>query len=194
MIEGPKNLFWDSCVFIRYLVQSPSELCDDIEEFVRDAQNGDRKIHYSTITLVEIRESQLKIRGYDYIEDFFRDFESAFIPIEADYDVMRVAGAMRDVPRSHPNKENKKVLGTGDAIQLASCVLLRDRNGVDDVVFHTFDDGRGRNWEGRCVSLLSFEDWYPSSRGKVQIIDDVCRLPRIRPEHPAPPIPGTRTA
>jgi len=78
----PKNVFWDSCIFIRYLTQSPTEFLYDIGEFITDSKNGRRKIYYSTIVYAEVKPSHLKQRGYGAIEDFVKDFEGAFEPID----------------------------------------------------------------------------------------------------------------
>ena len=51
----PANLYWDSCVFIRYLTRTPTAHLTDIDSFIKDAKNGKRKIFFSTIALTEIR-------------------------------------------------------------------------------------------------------------------------------------------
>lgn len=195
MKAEPKNLFWDSCIFIRYLTQTPTEFVDEIGDYIKDAKKGEYRIWYSTITLAEIRPSHLKKRGYGSIAEFFADFQGAFHPVESNPNIMMMVAELRDVPRSHPTKENavnKWPIGTPDAIQLASCLYLRDVIGVKDIKFHSFDTGSGKTWEGRCVGLINFEEWFPDSIGKHHLIDGVCAIPRTLPHHPQPrlQIPG----
>jgi len=186
MTMGPENLFWDTCVFIRHLTGHP-ELMSDLEEYVEDAKKGVRKIFYSPLVFAELRPSFLASTAYGSVQDFFEDFRGAFVAVQPSPNVFLAAGALRDLPRSHATKSNKRVLGTADAIHLMSCVHLRDDLGVSDVVFHTFDDGKSKTGEeGKCVSLLSFSEWYPDLIGKNKYIDDVCALNPCLPQHPEP--------
>jgi hypothetical protein len=92
---------------------------------------------------------------------------------------------MRDVDPTNPSDPSAplRTLGTPDSIHLATCLHVRDTLGLTYVVFHTFDDGRGKNWEGKCVPLLSFERWYPPAT-RTPLITDVCNLPRLKPVYP----------
>lgn len=45
-----KNLFWDSCVFIRWLTETPNEYVDDIHQFLKEATRGELKIYISTMS------------------------------------------------------------------------------------------------------------------------------------------------
>ena len=36
----PKNVFWDSCVFIRFLTRQPQELLGHIDQYVQEARCG----------------------------------------------------------------------------------------------------------------------------------------------------------
>ena len=66
-----------------------------------------------------------------------------------------------------------------------TCLHLREVAGVADIVFHTFDEGKNKNWEGRCVPLIGFERWYPDQM-RTGRIAEVCSLRRERPKHPQP--------
>jgi len=180
------NLFWDSCVFIRYLTGNPDHRLTDIGEFIRDAQKGQRRIWFSTIAFTEIRPSHLKLKGYGSVADFMEDMAGAFTPIDPNPNILMMAGEMRDVRPLHPQadpKAQQRTLGTPDAIHLASCLHVRDVLGVQDIVFHTFDNGKGSVWEGKCVPLLSFQDWYKNGKSH-QHIAAVCALPRKEPIYP----------
>lgn len=182
-MSDPKNMFWDSCVFIRYLIQTPTEFLYDIGEFIRDAVKGDRKIYYSTIIYAEIKPSHLKKRGYESIEDFIKDFEGAFEPIDPNPNILADVGIMRDLLPEHPVKTAKLKLGTPDAIHLASCVYVRDTLGASDIVFHTFDATPGNGWEGKTVPIIGIEQWY-TKHMSIRQISDACKLLRTQPQYP----------
>jgi predicted nucleic acid-binding protein len=181
----PQNMFWDSCVFIRYLTQTPSQYVQDIENFIRDAQAGRRSIYFSTLAFTEIRPRYLRQHQHGSIQDFFDNWRSAFIPIDPTPNVYITAGELRDVDPTNPSDATAplRVLGTADSIHLATCLHVRDTLGARDIVFHTFDEGKGKTWEGRCVPLLTFERWYPQNR-RTPLIEDICNLPRRIPAYP----------
>jgi hypothetical protein len=186
----PKNLFWDSCVFIRYLTRRPTELLADIDQYVSEARDGKYKIHCSTLVFCEIRPRFLKKRGFGTPTKFFSDFSAAFMPFDPNPNILSYAGSLRDHEPVNPGdpkigEENKRSIGTPDAIHLATCLYLRDTAGVKDIVFHTFDEGKGKSWEGRCVPLIGFERWFPPDR-RIKEVADVCNLVRTRPKHPSP--------
>jgi predicted nucleic acid-binding protein len=176
------NIYWDSCVFYRFLTQKPFNFVDDISRFIEDAKKGTRKIYCSTIVLAEIRAEALK-RGN--IQDFFASLKSAVNLVDPDPNIMIMAGQLKDSRAVNPGdiKGKARVVGTADAIHLATCIYLRDQLGISDVVFHTFDDGKGATWEGKCIPLLSFERWYPA-KTRTPIVGDVCDLTRCKPSHP----------
>jgi predicted nucleic acid-binding protein len=192
LTADPQNMFWDSCVFIRYLTQTPNQYVDDIGNFIGDAQAGKRKIYFSTLALSEIRPRFFRGSQHGSIQDFFDNFRSAFVPIDPTPNVYIRAGELRDVDSINPAGANAppRTLGTPDSIHLATCLHVRDTLGVADIVFHTFDDGKGKTWEGKCIPLLSFDRWYPGG-SRTKLIEDVCNLPRRRPEYPQMGLPFT---
>jgi len=178
-------MFWDSCVFIRYLTRTPPQYLDDIENLITDAQARRRKIYFSTLALTEIRPRFLRQHGFGSIHEFFDDWRLAFIPVDPTPNVYIAAGELRDVDSTNPSDATapRRMLGTPDSIHLATCLHARDTLGITDIVFHTFDDGKGKNWEGRCAPLLSFERWYPPNT-RTGLVEDVCSLPRRVPAYP----------
>jgi predicted nucleic acid-binding protein len=175
-------------VFYRYLTGVPPELVDDIHRFIEDARKGERKIYASTIVLAEIRHAALRTKGFGTIEAFINDVRKGVLLIDPNPNIMIAAGRLKDCQSTNPSGDSRakaRVIGTADAIHLATCLHLRDTMGVKGIVFHTFDDGKGSTWEGRCVPLLSFEKWFPEN-GRPACIDEVCGLDRVKPLHPVP--------
>lgn len=184
MTDEPQHLFWDSCVFIRYLTGQPPEGLSDIEQYLDDAVHGKARIYVSTVAFTEIKPQFLRRRDYGDINDFFRDFEGAFSLISPTPDIFSWAGALRD-PMYHHATKKPRVVGTPDAIHLMTCIYARDVLGLKDIIFQTFDDGKGKNWEGKCVPLLSFHEW-TSGLENNKLVQAVVKLPRQKPIHPEP--------
>lgn len=179
-----RNLFWDSCVVVRWLTEHPTECVDHIEQFLHEASRGERKIHISTVLFTEVRPRYLKNKKYGTMNDLIKDFKSAFVPIDPTPDIMQHAGALRDIEFKKSGGGPRNV-GTGDAIQLMTAVYARDELGISDLVFHTFDEGKGKTWEGKCVPLLGFETWCDGYRSH-PLVKAIIDLPRHKPEHPNP--------
>ena len=111
-----------------------------------------------------------------------------FVATEPNPNVMSRAGYIKDAHPTNPSDaktQNHRVIGTGDAIQLATCLYIRDVLGVSDIIFHTLDEGKGKNWEGRCVPLIDMERWFPIDK-RPQVVKEVCSLTRCKPVHPQP--------
>jgi len=109
--------------------------------------------------------------------------------IDANTDIMSMAGSLKDnrfVAFDGPKaKERKRELGTGDAIQLATAIWMDKVAEVKDLEFHTFDDGQGRHSiDGKCVPLLSFQNWINGIEG-VELVQSVKAIRRKIPEHPS---------
>ncbi len=184
MPEPTKALFWDSCVFYRYLTEHPNEYVMDIAQYIRDAQDGKVDILFSTITLAEIRPSALKQKGFEDIDEFLADFNGAFIPIGPTPDIMKQAAILKDRRYAHARKDPRHI-GTPDAIQLLTCLHALEDLGYTDVTFHTFDNGGGKGWEGKCVPLLSFEEWTDGCEDE-PLVGKIAALKRTRPIYPEP--------
>ncbi|SNS83673.1 hypothetical protein SAMN05880556_11320 [Azospirillum sp. RU38E] len=182
-----KALFWDSCVFYRYLTQTPPEYVADIVQYIRDAQAGQIDILFSTITLAEIRPSALRQRGFDHIDDFFDDVSGVFLPIGPTPEIMKRAAILKDRRYRHARKDPRHI-GTPDAIQLLTCLHAAEDLGYEEVVFHTFDNGGGKGWEGKCVPLLSFEEWTAGCEDE-PLVGKVAAMTRSLPLYPQPLLP-----
>ena len=188
-----EHLFWDSCVFIRYLTNAIEADCfPDICRFMEESRLGKRRIYYSTLVMAEIRQEHFKIGEYGTIHEFFEDFAGAFVPIDPNPIILSNAGELRSVSSTNPQTGQTpgRVLGTADAIMLTTCLYARDALGISDVEFHSFDCGSGKSWEGKCVPLVGFEKWYPEC-SRPPLVASVCSLPRSLPHHPEPILEGT---
>lgn len=185
-----RNIYWDSCCFIRLITRTPDELLGDLEQYVQDARKHRIKIHFSTIAFVEIRPRHFIGSKYGSVEDFFAHWGSAFHPFEPNPNIMIYAGKLRDATPVNPfpkaDPEKKRSVGPADAIHLATCVFLRDVAGLEDIELHSFDMGKGStSHDGKCVPIIGFEDWFPQeSRSKE--VGEVCGLIRRKPKHPSP--------
>lgn len=159
MNKNIQHYFWDSCVFSRYLTGEPEAHVSDIEQYIADAKNGLIQIHYSTIALAEIKPSHLVKRGFGDFNDFAKDFQGAFYPISPLPDVLLKASALRDFKYPNPNGGKDRILGLGDAIHLLTCIFAKEFLKLENIIFHTLDEGKGNSWEGNCVPLLTFEKY-----------------------------------
>jgi predicted nucleic acid-binding protein len=188
----PDNLFWDSNVFIRYLIgDRNASYFEDIELFIDDAKRNKRSIYFSTITFAEIKQDHFKDIGFGTIHDLFHDLGANFIPIDPSPNILISAGELRSAKTEnpYPKEQKSRELSTPDAIILETCLFVRDVLGVSDIVFHTFDEGKGATWAGRAVPLLGFENWYPAEK-RTDRVKKVCSLKREKPIHPQPFLGG----
>lgn len=174
-------------MFYRYLTESPAEYVRDIVQYIRDAQDGKIDILFSTITLAEIRPSALRRRGYDNIDEFFDDFGGAFLPIGPTPEIMKRAAILKDRRYTHAVKDPRHI-GTPDAIQLLTCLHAVEDLDYKEVVFHTFDNGGGKGWEGKCVPLLSFEEWTAGCDDE-PLVGRIASISRTKPLYPEPLLP-----
>jgi predicted nucleic acid-binding protein len=183
-----RNAYWDSCVFYCLLTGKPPEHQADVLELLADAKKGSVKIYCSTMTFAEIRQKSLRPKGHLTINDFFQDLGSAVATIDPNPNIMIAAGELRDAEPTNPSDvttTNKRSIGIADAIHLETCLYLRDVLNIKDIEFQTFDAGKGRTWEGRCVPLLGFERWFPEAT-RTKRVRDVCGLTRKLPQSSQP--------
>jgi hypothetical protein len=182
-----KHLFWDSCLFIRYLIGDTSSAhFDDIARFIDEAKIGARKTYFSTLTYAE-RQEHFKGGDYGALKDFFEDLGASFIPIEPNPNILINAGQLRSASSINPGdpKAKGRVISTPDAIMLTSCLFARDALGINDIVLHSTDEGKSSGPDGKCIPIIGFEKWFPE-RMRTPIVTSVCSLLREKPNHPEP--------
>ena len=187
-----KNLFWDSCVFIRYITKDDTQPhFQAIARFISEARSGKRQIYYSTISLAEFRLDHFVGSEFGTVQEFFEDMGSACIPIEPNPNVMISVGELRSAKSTNPGRpgDPSRVIATPDAIVLMSCLYARDALGISDIVLQSTDEGKGKGWAGKTVPILGFENWFPVST-RTDRVKEVCSLPREKPIHPEPMLEG----
>lgn len=176
-------------MFIRYLIGDRSADCYyDIAQHLKDVKAGKTAIYYSTISIVEVRPSFLGGAGYGSFDDFVDDFAGTFLPVEPTPDILRQCAVVHEISYPNPNGGKDRVVTTPDAIQLLSAVWAKEVAKIPDLVFHTFDDGKGRTAESgqqSTVSLLRFEEYVDGIPSNAYT-PKICELKRSKPHHPAP--------
>jgi hypothetical protein len=183
-----ENLFWDSCLFIRYVSGDTTQpFYEDISRFVDEAKSKRRRIHFSTLTFAEMRQEHFKGSSYGGIRDFFHDLGANFYPIAPDPNIMIMASEIRSARSTNPGDPgaDSRVVATPDAIILATALFARDSMKVADLVLQSTDEGKGKSWAGKCIPIVGFERWYPEAT-RTPRIQQVCELPKERPSHPEP--------
>jgi hypothetical protein len=164
---------------------------DSIAQYLREAREGKCRIYTSTMVLAEVLPSHISKQGVGSFQDFLNDLQGAVVLTSPSPDIMYMAARLRDLPYKKGNSPGRR-LSTPDAIMLATCVDVRDVQGVPIDFFHTYDDGKKRDpVNGKMVPLISYEDWCEDfSPEQIAVADPVLRLNRRKPIHPAPSLPG----
>ncbi len=167
---------------------------DHISAYVADAEAGRVKIHMASITLAELRPSMVNLPGETPVNIINRLCSFA-IMVDTSPDIMSLAGVLKDntyicstdAPKAKPRS---RPLSTGDAIQLATAIDLRETWGVQGLVMHTFDEGKRKSTEdGRTVPMIGFHNWCKGLEDN-EAVSLVRELKRIKPVHTSCPIPS----
>lgn len=192
-LTSSDDLYWDACVFIRYLSgDSSAENYSDICQYVEDAKSGSRRIYASTITFAEIRQEHFNGSHVGSVTELFDDFGASFLLIDTTPNILIAAGELRSAKAVNPtalNPPNQRVIGTADAVHLMTCLHARDVLGIENIVFQTFDQGKGTGHEGKTVPIIGFERWFPETM-RTERVKEVCSLIREKPVHPYPTMEG----
>jgi len=181
-LDLPQNVYWDTCVFIAHLSGDAVAYGDylaDIDQFLREAENGKLSIHCSTITIAEITRANLGT-GLEY-SDFEKMWGNGVVPISPDVNTMRVASELRSLV--YTKTGGKRKLSTPDAIHLASALELQETYGVPLDMFHTFDRGNSRDHDGKGVPIIGFETWCEACLDD-PLAKKIIALNRSEPAHP----------
>lgn len=172
------------------VTRSVPDMLADLDQFVQEARDNKVKIYYSTIVYTEFRPRYFKGARHGEISSFFADFGRAFNPIEPNPNILMWAGRLRDADSINPSDpkiadEFKRRIGIGDSIHLATAIYAKDVYGHRDLIVHSFDLGKGKTAEGKCVPIVGFEKWFPTDK-RTSEVKAVCNLTRVEPRHPNP--------
>ena len=188
-----KHLFWDSCVFIRYLIGDPAAAhFEDICSYIEDAKNGKRTIYFSTITFAEIRQEYFKGGEFGSTRELFADLGSNFIAVEPNPNILIQTGELRSARSTNPgdpNPPHQRAIATPDAIIMVTCLYARDAMGVSEIVLQSTDEGKGKGWAGKSVPIIGFERWFPETT-RTPMVSRICSLVKEHPTHPEPMLGG----
>lgn len=188
MSDSVVDLFWDSNVLARFLTEVPPDYLPDINQYILNSRAKKCRIWISTLLYAEVRPSQLKQKNYDNVLDLINALEGSCIPIGPTPPILLRAARLRDYSyrSASPQKgEKTRVLTVPDLIHLATCLHVKEARKRQDIVFHTFDDGKGRNYEEKAVSLLRYHEYATHLQDDLDVVA-VCNLTRQRPQHPLP--------
>lgn len=183
MATHQPQYYWDTCVFIAYLMDDRDgfgSIIDDIGQFLEEAQRGECVIHCSTITMAEV--TRHNCHGDHDFEAFLDQWGAGIVPLTPDPNTMRTASELRSAIYTKTGGERK--LHTPDAIHLASALTLIEAYGVPLDEFHTFDRGRKRDPDGKGVPLLGYETWCEQCADD-PLVKRIIDLKRCIPQHPA---------
>lgn len=161
----------------------------DIKKHVADCEAGRSKIYISSIALAELRPSVVGKSGQSPAS-IINQACSFAISIDASPPIMSFAGLLKDnryiCGTDHPNAdERSRPLSTGDAIQLATAVHLREHWAVVGLEFHTFDEGKRASKEdgGKTVPMIGFHNWCKGIEDNEEV-SLVCEMKRVKPTYP----------
>lgn len=185
MAGGVQNLFWDTNVFAALLYDEHATYdIPSIEQYLREAKAGQHRIHTSSVVFAEIASSKIKSRRYGSMDDLVKDFVGVVFVTDASVNVFQIAGRLKDIPYKK-GRSDKRVLTTGDAVMLSSCIYIEDALGIKIDVFHTFD-----NAKKKYIPLLSYHEWCAGLTGaKAALAKRICDIKREKPVHPTPGLP-----
>jgi hypothetical protein len=188
-----QHLFWDTCVFIRYLTNDTnSPFFSDISSYIDEAKRGKWKIYFSTITYAEIRQDYFQGGSFGSINAFFDSLGSNFIPVDPNPNILIQTGELRSATSTNPTDNNppkQRAIATPDAIIMVSCLFARDALGITDIVLHSTDEGKGKGWAGRSVPVVGFDKWFPEPT-RTPMVRKICSLQISTPMHPQPFLQG----
>ena len=103
-----------------------------------------------------------------------------------------MAGELRSAKSTNPGEPNgpkQRSIATPDAIIMMTCLFAKEQLGIEDIVFQTTDEGKGKNWYGRSVPIIGLERWFLEST-RTEMVKRVCAMPREKPIHPEPMLEG----
>tara|TARA_Y100000815_G_C13326558_1_gene494383 strand:- start:366 stop:1049 length:684 start_codon:yes stop_codon:yes gene_type:complete len=195
----PADAFlWDTCVIYRWFQPNATDYVEHIKKHLEDCTARRSEIYISTITLAEVRPSIIGKRDLSP-RQVIEMMSGSFIFIDTSPDIMSLAGHLRDQTyqdtRMPQNRASTRPLSLGDSIHLATAVALREEFGVQNLTFHTFDQGKRKDTEdgGKTVPMIGFHNWCRDCRDDEEV-QKVLSVPKKLPAHPLCPLPAVAQA
>lgn len=187
------SLLWDTCVLYRFLNGTPPEYLDHIEAWLDEARKGATTIYLSSVALAEIKPSTVSMSGKTPL-DVSRAVHSAFRFIAPTASIMSLAGYLRDQRYRHvdgpEDRATERPLSLGDSIHLATGIALREEFGVQELILHSFDEGKNKGGESgkRNVPMVGFHNWCRDLNHDEEV-NKALELTIKFPEHSSCPLP-----
>jgi hypothetical protein len=181
--------FLDTNVILRHANGSSGGCASDIDIILDDAVNRKRTIWVSHVLFAELRPSSFIPGRFGSVSDLARYIHSIAEVVTPDPNIMLMVARLRDVrwrrEKSLRQKNEKpKTMTLGDAIHIASALMVKDYIGVPDLEFQTWDDGKSKSNEldnnTKSLSLLHLE-CYASDISANEDVAAVLRLRRVPP-------------
>ncbi len=176
-------------MILRHANNSAGEYAADIDSILHDAADGKRTLWVSHVLFAELRPSSFIPGRFKSISELSRYIHSITEVVTPDPNIMLLVARLRDIkwhrPKQNRQKNEKpKTMSLGDAIHIASAIMVRDYIGVSDLEFLTWDDGKSQTDEvdagTKSLSLLNLQQ-YTDGISANEDVASVLRLRRIRP-------------
>ncbi len=189
------SLLWDTCVLYRWLNGKPAEWLDHIEAHLQDLLSGKTEIFVSTTVLAEIRASKVRKAGKSPLQ-IVQAVSASFKFVPPSPDIMSLAGHLRDQEYLQvdgpSDRASKRDLSLGDAIHLATGIALQEEYGVQNLVVHSFDEGKRRDGQTgkKTVPMVGFHNWCRTNANDEEV-QRALSLKITKPVHPSCSLPIT---
>jgi predicted nucleic acid-binding protein len=124
--------YWDTCLFLAWLKdeQRLTGEMDGVREIIERSKRKEVRIVTSVLTKVEVLSGRMPV-GMDTL---FSGLMKRIHPLSMDIKIAQVAHDLRDYYSNNRAQYGGKMLGTPDAVHLATAILYRVTE------FHTFDN------------------------------------------------------
>lgn len=188
-----KHLFWDSCVFIRYLIgDETARHFDDISRYIDKAKHGKRIIYFSTLPSPKSAKSIFKPPSLAASRTFLRTWaQVSFRSSRTQTSLSRPANCVAprvqiraiQIRQRNGRYRRRTRYFSSPAFLCETCSAFRISRSKQ----RTKAKARvGRGAASRCSALSAgFQN-----RGERLMVSQVCSLVREAPMHPEPMLEG----
>lgn len=177
------NLFLDTNVILSYANNDMGSQGADIEVILQQAAARKRSIWISDIILAELRPSLLKSTRFSSISELVSFIRRLTNPVSATPNIMMRTARLRDIQWRRPGakpEEKNRVMSLGDALHMASALFVKEAQGITDLQFLTFDNGKTNSTGEKSLSLLELEKYTEGLSSNDDVMACI-RLARAQP-------------